>query len=141
MEKKLSLQNVINAVRKFHDAFKIPNSDKPNSSLTEDEVMLRYRLMAEENDEYLEAAKEGDMVEIADALGDQLYILCGTILRHGMHEVIEDVFTEIQASNMSKLGADGNPIYREDGKVMKGPNYFKPDIKGAMDNALMELEA
>ena len=103
--------------------------------------MLRYRLMAEENDEYLEAAKAGDMVEIADALGDQLYILCGTILRHGMHDVIEDVFMEIQASNMSKLGADGNPIYREDGKVMKGPNHFKPDIKGAMEKSQMELEA
>lgn len=141
MEKNLSLQNVINAVREFHDAFKIQNSERPNSSLTEDEVMLRYRLMAEENDEYLEAAKAGDMVEIADALGDQLYILCGTILRHGMHDVIEEVFKEIQASNMSKLGADGKPIYREDGKVLKGPNYFKPNIKGAMENALMELEA
>ena len=133
MEKNLSLQNVINAVREFHDAFKIPNSDKPNASLTEEEVMLRYRLMAEENDEYLEAAKEGDMVEIADALGDQLYILCGTILRHGMHDVIEDVFTEIQASNMSKLGADGKPIYREDGKVLKGPNYFKPNISKVIE--------
>lgn len=141
MEKNLSLQNVINAVREFHDAFRIPNSEKPNASLSEEDVMLRFRLMAEENDEYLEAAKAGDMVEIADALGDQLYILCGTILRHGMHDVIEEVFKEIQSSNMSKLGADGNPIYREDGKVMKGPNYFKPDIKGAMDNALMELEA
>ncbi len=141
MEKNLSLQNVINAVREFHDAFKIPNSDRPNTSLSEDEIMLRYRLMAEENDEYLEAAKNSDMVEIADALGDQLYILCGTILRHGMHDVIEDVFKEIQASNMSKLGEDGNPIYREDGKVMKGPNYFKPNIKGAMENAIMELEA
>ena len=141
MEKNLSLQNVINAVRNFHDAFRIPNSESPNASLTEDEVLLRYRLMAEENDEYLDAAKEGDMVEIADALGDQLYILCGTILRHGMHDVIEEVFKEIQSSNMSKLGADGNPIYREDGKVLKGPNYFKPNIKGAMDKALMELEA
>ena len=89
--------------------------------------------MAEENDEYLEAAKEGDIVEIADALGDQLYILCGTILRHGMHDIIEDVFTEIQASNMSKLGADGKPIYREDGKVLKGPNYFKPNISKVID--------
>tara|TARA_B100000427_G_scaffold60523_1_gene47631 strand:+ start:1481 stop:1978 length:498 start_codon:yes stop_codon:yes gene_type:complete len=140
MEKNLSLQNVINAVREFHDAFKIPNSERPNASLSEDEIMLRYRLMAEENDEYLEAAKNSDMVEIADALGDQLYILCGTILRHGMQDVIEDVFKEIQASNMSKLGEDGTPIYREDGKVMKGPNYFKPDIKGAMENAIMELE-
>jgi len=76
----------------------------------------------------LEAALAGDAVEIADALGDQLYILCGTILSHGMQHVIEEVFMEIQSSNMSKLGADGQPIYREDGKVMKGPNYFRPNI-------------
>ena len=91
-------------------------------------MRLRHRLMAEETEEYLEAALNGDAVEIADALGDQLYILCGTILSHGMQHIIEDVFMEIQSSNMSKLGADGQPIYREDGKVMKGPNYFKPNI-------------
>ena len=84
--------------------------------------------MEEENNEYLEAAEAGDLVEIADALGDQLYILCGTILSHGMQDVIEDVFLEIQASNMSKLGENGLPILREDGKVMKGPHYFRPDI-------------
>ena len=89
---------------------------------------LRFRLMEEENQEYLEAAKNNDMVEVADALGDMLYILCGTILSHGMQHKIEEVFDEIQRSNMSKLGEDGEPIYREDGKVMKGPNYFKPDI-------------
>jgi predicted HAD superfamily Cof-like phosphohydrolase len=82
----------------------------------------------EENNEYLEAAEAGDLVEVADALGDQLYILCGTILSHGMQDVIEDVFLEIQASNMSKLGENGLPILREDGKVMKGPHYFRPDI-------------
>ena len=58
-----------------------------------------------------------------------MYILCGTILSHGLHDKIENIFKEIQKSNMSKLGVDGKPIYREDGKVMKGPNYFKPDIK------------
>ncbi|MGB5321508.1 MAG: nucleoside triphosphate pyrophosphohydrolase family protein, partial [Lutimonas sp.] len=78
---------------------------------------------------YLEAAENDDLVEVADALGDMLYILCGTILEHGMQYKIEEVFNEIQRSNMSKLGADGKPIYREDGKVMKGPNYFKPDIE------------
>jgi predicted HAD superfamily Cof-like phosphohydrolase len=57
-----------------------------------------------------------------------LYILCGTIITHGMQDVIDEVFEEIQRSNMSKLGSDGKPIYREDGKVLKGPNYFKPDI-------------
>ena len=68
------------------------------------------------------------MIEVADALGDMLYILCGTIITHGMQGVIDEVFEEIQRSNMSKLGRDGKPIYREDGKVLKGPNYFKPNI-------------
>jgi len=68
------------------------------------------------------------LIEVADALGDMLYILCGTIIEHGMQNKIEEVFDEIQKSNMSKLGSDGNPIYREDGKVLKGPNYFKPNI-------------
>ena len=57
-----------------------------------------------------------------------LYILCGTIITHGMQDMIDEVFEEIQRSNMSKLGSDGKPIYRKDGKVLKGPNYFKPDI-------------
>ena len=89
---------------------------------------LRFSLMDEENKEYLEAIKNNDMIEVADALGDMLYILCGTIITHGMQGVIDEVFEEIQRSNMSKLGRDGKPIYREDGKVLKGPNYFKPNI-------------
>ena len=124
----MSFQAVITAVRTFSDAFNIPWSNTPTTALTSDQVALRHRLMEEENNEYLEAAKAGDMVEVADALGDQLYILCGTILSHGMQGVIEDVFNEIQASNMSKLGSDSLPILREDGKVLKGPNYFLPDI-------------
>jgi len=89
--------------------------------------------MDEENNEYLEAAEDDDLVEVADALGDMLYILCGTILEHGMQHKIEEVFNEIQRSNMSKLGADGKPIYREDGKVMKGPSYFKPNIESILN--------
>jgi predicted HAD superfamily Cof-like phosphohydrolase len=84
--------------------------------------------MAEENDEYLEACDANDIVGIADALGDQMYILCGTILKHGLQHIIEDIFDEIQSSNMSKLGEDGKPILREDGKILKGPSYFKPDL-------------
>ena len=89
--------------------------------------------MDEENIEYLDAASYNDMVEVADALGDMLYILCGTILEHGMQHKIEEVFNEIQRSNMSKLGEDGKPIYRDDGKVLKGPNYFKPDIAAILN--------
>ena len=123
------MKKQIQHVREFHNAFGITNLDKPNSNLSKEVFLLRHRLMHEENEEYLEACKNGDLVEIADALGDMMYILCGTILSHGLHDKIENIFEEIQRSNMSKLGADGKPIYREDGKVMKGPNYFKPDIK------------
>lgn len=124
----LTLQETIDAVRQFHEAFEIRNAPGPEARPSAATIALRHRLMAEENEEYLEAAEAGDLVEVADALGDMLYILCGTILQHGMHDVIENVFLEIQRSNMSKLGPDGRPIHREDGKVMKGPDYSPPDL-------------
>lgn len=127
------MESKIKAVEQFHISFGLGVSKKPMADLGEAKNLLRFNLMDEENKEYLEAANEGDLIEVADALGDMLYILCGTILEHGMQYKIEEVFEEIQRSNMSKLGEDGNPIYREDGKVMKGPNYFKPDIQSIMD--------
>lgn len=132
MQNTMTFQSIIAAVRTFSEAFKIPFSTSPTTALSSEGVALRHRLMEEENNEYLEAAEAGDLVEVADALGDQLYILCGTILSHGMQDVIEDVFREIQASNMSKLGGNGLPILREDGKVMKGPDYFRPDISSIL---------
>ncbi|HLP55587.1 MAG TPA: nucleoside triphosphate pyrophosphohydrolase family protein [Fluviicola sp.] len=129
----MTLQETIQAVETFHDAFNIPNNYEPTAQLTEADIVLRYNLMKEENEEYLEAAQRGDLVEIADALGDQLYILCGTILKHGLQHKIVEVFREIQRSNMSKLDADGKPIYREDGKVMKSELYFKPNITAILE--------
>ena len=121
------MKTQINKVRAFHNAFKQENGVTPSN--TEQNVFeLRHRLMAEENDEYLEACKNNDLIGIADALGDQLYILCGTILKHGLQNKIEDVFTEIHESNMSKLDDNGKPIFREDGKILKSKNYFKPDL-------------
>ena len=122
------MQKQLDAVKEFHTAFGIGYSEIPRVDLGESKNILRYNLMKEENEEYLEAVQNNDKVEIADALGDMLYILCGTIIEHGLQHKIEEVFDEIQRSNMSKLGQDGKPIYREDGKVMKGPNYFKPDF-------------
>lgn len=124
----MTLKDTISAVEKFHDSFGISNNYEPTTDLSVADIELRHRLMQEENDEYMEAAKNGDLVEVADALGDQLYILCGTILKHGMQHKIAEVFEEIQRSNMSKLDKDGKPIYREDGKVLKSELYFKPDI-------------
>ena len=128
------MKNKIAAVTKFHTAFKLNMNNSPIAHIGEDRNLLRYKLMREENEEYLEAANNNDLVEVADALGDMLYILCGTIIEHGMQDKIEAVFNEIQRSNMSKLGEDGEPIYREDGKVLKGPNYFKPDISDILDS-------
>ena len=127
------MKKQIEHVKIFHDAFGIKNNYKAVAKLDKEIFLLRHRLMHEENEEYLEACENGDLVEIADALGDMMYILCGTILAHGLQDNIEEIFEEIQRSNMSKLGSDGKPVYRSDGKIMKGPNYFKPDIKKMVD--------
>ena len=121
MEKQLKV------VEEFHNAFGQENGKYPRL-IPRLEYDLRHTLMKEENDEYLEACYNKSLVEVADALGDQLYILCGTILKHGMQHIIQDVFDEIQASNMSKLGEDGKPVLRHDGKILKGPGYFRPDL-------------
>ena len=122
------MKKQLKQVNKFHKAFNIGQAPKAPTLIYENEYKLRNNLASEELNEYLEACKSGDLVEVADALGDQLYILCGTILAHGMQNVIGDVFNEIHNSNMSKLDKDGKPIFREDGKVLKGENYFIPDI-------------
>lgn len=122
------MQRQLEAVAGFHQAFGLGIRNTPTADLGESTHLLRFNLMKEENEEYWEAVQNKDLTEIADALGDMLYILCGTLLEHGLQYKIEAVFEEIQRSNMSKLGADGKPVYREDGKVMKGPNYFKPDV-------------
>ena len=129
METNLEIKGAIKHVEAFHDAFGIENKYSPIAEVGNSTIELRHNLMQEENDEYLEAAKNGDLVEVADALGDQLYILCGTILKHGMQHKIGEVFEEIQRSNMSKLDADGQPIYREEGKVMKSDQQFRPNSK------------
>lgn len=128
-----NLIHKIKHVEKFHDVFKIGNRYIPTADVSENEYMLRYNLIKEENEEYLEACKNKDIVEIADALGDQLYILFGTILRHGLQYKIEEVFDEIQRSNMSKLDDKGEPIFREDGKILKSTLYFKPNIKEILE--------
>ena len=130
--KKQTMQKQLNAVKEFHTSFGLGVSQTIQGDLGEQKNMLRFNLMKEENEEYLEAVQNNDVIEIADALGDMLYILCGTILEHGLQHKIEEVFDEIQRSNMSKLGEDGKPIYREDGKVMKGPNYFKPSFEAIL---------
>jgi predicted HAD superfamily Cof-like phosphohydrolase len=121
------LYQKIKSVEEFHDVFEIGNSDEIKL-IEERDYTLRYNLIKEENEEYLEACKNGDIIEVADALGDQLYILFGTILKHGLQHKIEEVYDEIHRSNMSKLDENGKPIFREDGKILKSNLYFKPEI-------------
>lgn len=132
MKNHITLIQCIEHVRTFHESFGLPVRHTPSAGLSEKEVDLRYNLMKEENEEYLEAARRGDLVEVADALGDMLYILCGTLNAHGLQYKIQEVFEEIQRSNMSKLDRDGKPIYREDGKVLKSELYFRPDIRSIL---------
>ena len=120
------MKNKIASVEIFHRSFGLGVSHSMKADLGEAKNKLRFNLMDEENKEYFEAAQNNDLAEVADALG-------GTILEHGMQHKIEEVFEEIQRSNMSKLGKDGKPIYREDGKVLKGPEYFKPNIQAILD--------
>jgi len=127
-----TLSETIDRVREFHEAFGLGIGEAPTAHPGEATVTLRHRLMQEENDEYLEAALAGDLELVADALGDKLYILCGTIIAHGLQHKIADVFNEIHRSNMSKLGADGKPVRRADGKILKGESFRLPDIASVL---------
>jgi predicted HAD superfamily Cof-like phosphohydrolase len=133
IESRRTLLDKIHSVGEFHDVFKIGNRYVPTGIVHEDEYKLRFNLLKEENEEYFEACQKGDIVEIADALGDLLYITFGTILRHGLQHKIEEVFDEIHRSNMSKLDENGKPIFREDGKVLKSERYFRPDIRSILE--------
>ncbi len=90
-------------------------------------ISLRYDLIKEELDEFKDAINKKDIKEVADALTDILYVTYGA--GHAFGIDLDKCFEEVQNSNMSKLGEDGKPIYNEKGKVMKGPKYFKPDLK------------
>ena len=101
---------------------------KKKPSLSTDKINnLRSNLIEEELNEFKEAISKKDLKEVADALTDILYVTYGAGHAFGIN--LDDCFEEVQKSNMSKLGDDGRPIYNQDGKVMKGPNYFKPNLE------------
>ena len=104
---------------------------KKSSSFSNDKINeLRVSLIKEELDELIEAINKKDLVEVADALTDILYVTYGAGHAFGIN--LDECFQEVHASNMSKLGENGRPIHREDGKVMKGPGYFEPDLEGIL---------
>ena len=123
-------------LEEFHEAFNSVMNDSPN--LVDRETFeLRFKLLKEENEEYLDACFDGNLVEIADALGDQLYIVLGSIITHGLQHVIEEVFERIHQNNMSKL-VDGKPLIngvnvfddtRPIGKILKPENWKPVDLK------------
>ncbi|MDC3061285.1 nucleoside triphosphate pyrophosphohydrolase family protein [Candidatus Pelagibacter sp.] len=106
---------------------------KKKSELSSEKInSLRLNLIQEELDELTKAIKENDILEVADALTDILYVTYGA--GHAFGVDLDKCFDEVQKSNMSKLGKDGKPIYNESGKVMKGPNYFKPNLSKFINN-------
>jgi len=117
-------------VREFHRAFGVPCPETP-TILEDKEQWLRISLIKEELAEYVDAVANEDLVEAADALCDLAYVVFGAAACHGFTR-FDEMFDEVQRSNMSKLGADGKPIIREDGKILKGPNFFRPNLKQFM---------
>lgn len=117
-------------VTEFHKTYGQPVAKIP-ALLPQDRFLLRLNLIEEELDELVHAQVNSDLVEVADALGDLLYVVIGAALEYGIP--IDEVITEIHRSNMSKLDENGNPIYREDGKVLKGSSYSPPNIKEILD--------
>lgn len=118
-------------VRAFHEAFEIPVQDTPD--LPADRIQMRLAILEEEVAELRAAVEAGDMVETLDALCDIQYVLDGTFLEFGLHGVKQAGMEEVHTSNMSKLGADGRPVLRADGKVIKGPNFTPPDLARVLD--------
>jgi predicted HAD superfamily Cof-like phosphohydrolase len=130
----MSDKTTIEQVQEFHETYGLPveNEQTTGNDQTKE---LRINLLQEELDELKEALENDDLVEALDALIDLQYVLDGAFLSFGMQDVKMDAFNEVHRSNMSKLGEDGKPIRREgDGKVMKGPNYFKPDMTQFIKN-------
>lgn len=132
----MSDRSTLEMVQEFHETYGLPveSAQTLSDQKTRD---LRINLLAEELEELQEALQNDDAVEVLDALIDLQYVLDGAFLSFGMQALKKDAFEEVHRSNMSKLGADGKPIRREsDGKVLKGPDFFEPDLAQFIDNEL-----
>jgi|TARA_R110001606_G_scaffold391172_2_gene558726 predicted HAD superfamily Cof-like phosphohydrolase len=125
------LDSKLEMVKEFNRSFDIQNETKP-SLLSKEKFQLKLNIMQEELDEYKEACENEDLVEVADAIVDMMYVLYGIIIQHGLSDVFYDMFQEVHKSNMSKLER-GKPLRRSDGKILKGSEYFKPDLKNILD--------
>ena len=129
----------LNQVRTFMETFgqEVPKAPTiPSKEITD----LRVKLSQEELNEYSQAVQQRDLVEVADALTDRLYVLLGDYLAHGMQDLLVPLFDEVQASNMSKLTKDGQVLRREDGKVLKSDQFFKPNLQKVIDDWYLQTK-
>lgn len=126
--------HTIDQVKEFHEKFGHLIAELP-SIPPRAELELRLKLLKEELKELEDGLEAGDVVEVFDALLDLQYVLDGAFLICGMHKIKSIGFTEVHQSNMSKLGRDGKPVYREDGKILKGPDYWKPRLDRWIEHA------
>ena len=115
-------------VQEFHETFGVHIENEPTARISEKLSDMRADLMEEELREYRVACHRGDIVEIADALTDMLYVVFGTVITHGLQDIAIEIFDEVHRSNMSKLDGNGRPVHRVDGKVLKSSNYSPPDL-------------
>lgn len=137
------MRRLIHNVEEFHKAFNARVSTKP-TMISVEEGLLRYELMKEELEEYKQAILDQDLVMVLDALTDMSYINCGNYVVHGLQEVAEEAFQEVQNSNMSKLDKNGNPVINGEngaldkrkplGKILKGENFFEPNLEQFIDS-------
>lgn len=128
IEKHLSVKDQkLDMVKQFNKTFSLLSSKNP-VLISKEESDLRYNLLLEELNEYKKASFNMDLVEVSDAIVDMMYVLYGFIIAHGLSDVIFEMFEEVHKSNMSKL-ENGKVLRRNDGKVMKGSEYFKPNLK------------
>lgn len=128
----------IKQVLEFNKVFNLEINEKP-TLVDAKNSLLGVKLMQEELDEYRDKGiTKHDLVEVADALVDMQYILSGLIIKHGLQYCFTELFDEVHDSNMSKL-ENGKPIYREDGKILKGSSFFKPDLKSILEKHTNQL--
>lgn len=118
------------AVAEFHMAFNLPMRRVPSAEVDHGLAALRVALLEEEVGEFVTASEKSDLVGIADALADIVYVAYGTALTYGID--LDSVLREVHRSNMSKLDSDGKPLIRDDGKVIKSEEYFPPDIESVL---------
>jgi predicted HAD superfamily Cof-like phosphohydrolase len=128
------LKEELDSVLQFHQTFRCFSQTMPIGAIPEREYSVRYNLMQEELEEYRQASEAGDLTGVADALTDLMYVVLGTYIAHGLQDVAEELFREVHSSNMSKLDANGQPIYRADGKVLKSELFRQPELGPILEN-------